>query len=132
MYLPIYAQHSYYCSCFLSGRSPVLPVPQKAELLEVICMLLLDKHYAPAKGSNSGGKPSKFTSRWKLIISSYNQVQMKILNSKELLDHIGLHLFTINESTLASVVSVHWLQQIIPPRLLSLLLWFTLGSTFLR
>ena len=66
-------------------------------------MLLLDKHRAPAKGSNSGGKPSKFTSRWKLIISSYNQVRMRLLNSEELLDHTGLHLFTINESTLVSV-----------------------------
>ena len=67
-------------------------------------MLLLDKHHAPAKGSNSGGKPSKFASRWKLIISSYNQVRMRVLNSEELLDHTGLHLFAINEFTLVSVV----------------------------
>ena len=47
-------------------------------------MLLLDKHCAPAKGSNSGEKPLKFASRWKLIISSYNN--NLILNTSKLIE----------------------------------------------
>jgi hypothetical protein len=31
-------------------------------------------------------------------------VRMRLLNSEELLDRTGLHLFTINESTLVSVI----------------------------
>ena len=68
-------------------------------------MLLLDKRHAPAKGSNSGGKPSKFASKWKLIISLYNQLWMRVLNSEELLDHTGLRLCAINEFTLVLFLS---------------------------
>ena len=66
-------------------------------------MLLLDKHPAPARKSSVRGKRSKYTSRWKLILSSYNQVRMRLLNSEVLLERTSLHLYTINEFTLVSI-----------------------------
>jgi hypothetical protein len=58
---------------------------------------LCDKHQQAKK--TQGGK---YTSRWRLILSDYNAVKARLLNSQRLLGDTNLTLFTINERTLLS------------------------------
>lgn len=44
-----------------------------------------------------------YTSRWKLVLSAYNSVRARLLNSQALLESTNLQLYTINEATLVSI-----------------------------
>ena len=41
-----------------------------------------------------------YTSRWKAVLSEYNNIRVRLLNSEALLERTGLTLFHINETTL--------------------------------
>ncbi len=43
-----------------------------------------------------------YTSRSKLVLSAYNSVRVRLLNSQALLEGTNLVLFTINETTLVN------------------------------
>jgi hypothetical protein len=80
---------------------PGPPVPQKAELL---------RPFAWFSSINTRTCTSKGLEFRRKAVEVHIQVEddhflaMKLLNCEELLDHTGLHLFTINKSTLVSVV----------------------------
>lgn len=84
--------------CFLTAGSPASS-PMKSRVVEALCLLLCDKYPHPRREIR-GGK-SVYTSRWKLILSEYNSVRARLLNSQALLAGTNLMLYTINETTLA-------------------------------
>lgn len=67
--------------------------------MEVICVRLCNKILQSRKQSLSGGR-QRCTSRWKLILSEYNQLRARLLNSQPLLDDTNMMLYSINETTL--------------------------------
>ena len=69
-------------------------------VLEAICIHLCDK-YPQARRQTMTGR-TEYTSRWRLILSEYNAVRARLLNSHRLLEDTNLTLFTINEKTLVS------------------------------
>lgn len=103
--------------CFLSAGSPA-SFPSKSRVVEAICLKLCDRYTQPRR-ERSGGKtrhisrysPIGFIStpqlespfRWKQILTAYNEVRRRLLNSQALLEGTNLMLFSINETTL-----LHW------------------------
>ena len=86
--------------CFLTAGSPSLP-PSRSRLVEALCLLLIQRHTSPIKGVDRSGK-STYTSRFKCIVSSYNDIRTRLLNSQELLEGTNLTLFHINETTVTN------------------------------
>lgn len=66
--------------------------------MEAICLRLCDKFTQPRKEPGPGGRVL-YTSRWKLVLSAYNGIRARLLNS-DLLEDTNLVLFNINETTL--------------------------------
>ena len=85
------------CRCFLSAGFPASS-PAKSRVVEALYLLLCEK-FPQSSREVHAGKP--FTiSRWKLIISEYNSVRARLLNSQALLEGTNLMLYTINQTTL--------------------------------
>ena len=84
-------------SCFLSAGSPA-SCPSKSRVVEAICIRLLDKFPKPCRTDVRGRR--SYTSRWRLVLSEYNNIRARLLNSQALLEGTNLVLFTINEATL--------------------------------
>ena len=70
----------------------------KSRVVEALCLLLCEK-FPQSRREVHAGKPST-TSRWKLILSEYNSVRARLLNSQALLEGTNLMLYAINETTL--------------------------------
>uniref|UniRef100_A0A8C4R2N2 Uncharacterized protein n=1 Tax=Eptatretus burgeri TaxID=7764 RepID=A0A8C4R2N2_EPTBU len=85
--------------CFLSAGSPASS-PSKSRVVEAVCIHLCDKFSTPQK---KGG----YVSRWKLIISAYNGIRQRLLNSEDLLEGTDLILLVINEATLTKWYKDH-------------------------
>ena len=84
-------------SCFLSAGSPA-SFPSKSRVVEAICIKLSDKFPKPCRTDVRGRR--SYTSRWRLVLSEYNNIRARLLNSQALLEGTNLVLFTINEATL--------------------------------
>ena len=84
--------------CFLSAGSPASS-PAKSRLVEAICILLCAQYPQPRR---ERGQRPRYTSRWKLVLSAYNAIRARLLNSQALLEETNLVLYTINETTLVS------------------------------
>lgn len=82
--------------CFLSAGSPASS-PAKSRLVEAICILLCAQYPQPRR---ERGQRPRYTSRWKLVLSAYNAIRARLLNSQALLEETNLVLYTINETTL--------------------------------
>ncbi|PIK44872.1 hypothetical protein BSL78_18257 [Apostichopus japonicus] len=78
--------------CFLSAGSPA-SYPNKSRVVEALCILLCEK--IPQARKDDG-----YTSRWRLILSEYNKVRQRLLNSEDLLEGTELVLLHLNEATL--------------------------------
>ncbi|PIK51978.1 hypothetical protein BSL78_11126 [Apostichopus japonicus] len=78
--------------CFLSAGSPA-SYPNKSRVVEALCILLCEK--IPQARKNDG-----YTSRWRLILSEYNKVRHRLLNSEDLLEGTELVLLHLNEAML--------------------------------
>uniref|UniRef100_UPI00358E8398 uncharacterized protein n=1 Tax=Myxine glutinosa TaxID=7769 RepID=UPI00358E8398 len=78
--------------CFLAAGSPA-SCPSKSRIVEAICIRLCDRYTQPKREHG-------YVSRWKLILSSYNGIKQRLLNSEALLEGTDLVLFSINETTL--------------------------------
>lgn len=99
--------YNLYCvrRCFLSGGSPATS-PSKSRVVEALCILLTEKHPSPRRQS-SPGRRRAFTSRWNLVLSEYNSIRTRLLNSQALLEGTNLMLYTINETTLVRTFSMY-------------------------
>jgi hypothetical protein len=84
--------------CFLSAGSPASS-PSKSRLAEAICLRLCDIITQPTKSKLPSGR-QVYTSRWKAVLSEYNNIRVRLLNSEALLERTCLTLFHINETTL--------------------------------
>ena len=62
-------------------------------------MRLCDKITQPTKNKLPSGRQA-YVSRWKAILSEYNNIRARLLNSHTLLEKTALTLYHINESTL--------------------------------
>ena len=82
----------------MSGGSPASS-PAKSRLVEAICIHLCDRITQPLKKTGPGGK-TIYTSWWRLVLSSYNAVRSRLVNSHALLEDTNLVLYTITETTL--------------------------------
>ena len=71
--------------------------------MEALCILLCQKFPHPRREVNAGTGRPVYTSRWKCILSEYNSVRARLLNSQALLEGTNLVLYTVNETTL-----LHW------------------------
>jgi len=71
--------------------------------VEALCILLCQKFPHPRREVNAGTGRPVYTSRWKCILSEYNSVRARLLNSQALLEGTNLVLYTVNETTL-----LHW------------------------
>ena len=49
------------------------------------------------------GRGSGYTSRWKLVLSEYNSIRLRLYNSQALLEGTNLVLFNINEGVLVFI-----------------------------
>ena len=85
------------CRCFLSAGFPASS-PAKSRVVEALCLLLCEK-FPQSRREVHAGKPCT-TSRWKLILSEYNSVRARLLNSQVLLEGTNLMLYAINQTTL--------------------------------
>ena len=83
----------------MSAGSPASS-PGKSRLVEAICIHLCER-FPQARKSTVDGR-TEYTSRWRLVLSAYNAVRARLLNSHRLLEDTNLTLFTINERTLVS------------------------------
>lgn len=77
------------CS-FTAGGLPAVS-PDCSRVVEALCLRLCQKH---DRASHNGGK---YASRWKLIVSEYNYLRVRMLYSSEELDFL---IPPINENTL--------------------------------
>ena len=80
----------------MSAGSPA-STPAKSRVVEAVCILLCQKYRQSRREVDSGKVTYK--SRWKLIISEYNSVRARLLNSP-VLEETNLMLCSINETTL--------------------------------
>ena len=67
--------------CFLSAGSPTSS-QKKSRVVEALCIHLCQKH-SVSKRQVKAGKVT-CTTRWKLVISNYNSIQARILNTSAL------------------------------------------------
>ena len=81
---------------FLSAGAPASS-PAKSRLVEALCVLLCEK-FPAARKSRPGQRT--YTSRWRLVVSAYNAIRIRVMNSEAVLNGTKLALFNINESTL--------------------------------
>ena len=91
-------QITYFQRCFLSAGSPASS-PTKSHLVQALLIKLCDHITQPRRERRGRGKHA-YTSRWKLVLSEYNNIRARLLNSQALLEGTNLMLFTINETTL--------------------------------
>ena len=54
-----------------------------------------------ARKSRAAGEKA-YTSRWRLVVSAYNAIRIRVMNSEAVLKGTKLALFNINETTLVS------------------------------
>lgn len=90
--------HVQFYRCFLSAGLPSSS-PSLSRLVEAICILLCDRITQARREPFLHGRPV-YTSRWKLVLSAYNSVRARLLNSQELLEGTNMVLYNINEATL--------------------------------
>ena len=88
----------FYQRCFLSAGSPASS-PKKSRLVQAILVKLCDRITQPRRERRADGKQT-YISRWKLILSEYNNIRTRLMNSQALLEGTNLMLYTINETTL--------------------------------
>ena len=66
--------------------------------MEAICVLLCEE-FPVARKSRIAGQKS-YTFRWKLVVSAYNAIKIRIMNNEAVLKGTKLALFNINETML--------------------------------
>ena len=64
-------------------------------MVEAICIRLTDAITQPRVNA-----PGGYASRWKLVISAFNQIRGRLNNSQLLTEQTDLALYHINETTL--------------------------------
>ena len=84
----------------MSAGSPA-SFPGKSHLVEAICIHLCDRFPQARRQITADGR-KVYSSWWRLILSDYNAMQARLVNSQRLLEDTNLTLFTINERTLVS------------------------------
>ena len=84
--------------CFLSGGAPACS-PSKSRIVEAILIHLLEDITQPRREVDERGK-NKYTSRYKLVLSAYNSIRARVLNSDILMQRTNLMLVNLNEFTL--------------------------------
>jgi len=85
---------------FVTGGNPSLP-PSSNRLVEAIFIHLCNKHPSSSSTVTSPGKQKKQQqSRWKTIITEYNNLRARIFNSNVILEKTNITLFNVNETTL--------------------------------
>ena len=82
--------------CFLSAGSPASH-PRKSSLVEALLIKLCDRITKPRREWRARGKHA-YTSRWRLVISEYNNICARLMSSQALLEGTHLMLFTINDT----------------------------------
>lgn len=78
----------------MSAGSPALP-PSRSWVVEAICIRLTDAITQPRLNA-----PGGYASRWKLVLSAYNQIRGRLHNSQLLSEQTDLALYSLNETTL--------------------------------
>ena len=66
--------------------------------MEAICIHLCDTIASPQRKSRQGS--TRYTSRWDRILSEYNSIRARVLNSASVLEGTTLALYPINKATL--------------------------------
>ena len=84
--------------CFLSGGMPACS-PSRSRIVEAIIIHLFEAHTQPRREVDEQGK-AKFTSRYKLVLSAYNAIRARVLNSTSIMQGTKLMLINLNEYTL--------------------------------
>ena len=72
--------------------------------MEAICIILCLRHQSPKKGARGPSGRYAYTARWKLIVSDYHAIRMRLMNSQELLEGTSLALYDINQTTLVKLM----------------------------
>lgn len=78
----------------MSAGSPALP-PSRSRVVEAICIRLTDAITQPHLNA-----PGGYASRWKLVLSAYNQIRGRLHNSLLLSEQTDLALYSLNVTTL--------------------------------
>jgi len=78
----------------LSLGSPALP-PLRSPVVKAICIRLTEAITQPHLNS-----PGGYASRWKLVLSAYNQIRGRLHNNQLLSEQTDLTLYSLNETTL--------------------------------
>ena len=95
IWIPFYIITCLFNRCFLSAGSPASS-PAKSRVVEALCILLCQRHSISKREVKAGKVVC--TTRWRLVISDYNSIRARFLNTTAL-DRVNLVLFTINETT---------------------------------
>ena len=85
--------------CFLSAGAPSLP-PSRSPLVEAICIRLCNEFTGSRTEIGVDGRKT-FISRWKQLVSAYNNIRACLFNSQALLNNTGITLFNVNETSVS-------------------------------
>ena len=85
--------------CFLSAGAPSLP-PSRSRLVEAICIRLCNEFTGSRTEIGVDGRKT-FISRWKQVVSAYNNIRARLFNSQALLNNTGITLFNVNETSVS-------------------------------
>lgn len=85
-----------FCSC----KSILLQLRTEA------CVAFHFSHNAIYFNIGTSTRGSGYTSRWKLVLSDYNSIQLRVFNSQALLEGTNLVLFNINEGALVRIYTL--------------------------
>ena len=81
----------------MSAGSPAAS-PAKSRVVEAICIHLCDTIASHQRKSRQ--RSIRYTSRWDRILSKYNSIRSRVLNSASVLEGTTLALYPINKATL--------------------------------
>ena len=85
--------------CFLSAGAPSLP-PSRSRLVEAICIRLCNEFTNSRTEIGVDGRKT-FISRWKQVVSAYNNIRARLFNCQNLLSNSGITLFNVNETSVS-------------------------------
>ena len=71
--------------CFLSAGVPATS-PSKSGVVEAICLHLCSWHSLPQLSATRQSGRRRYISRWRLIVSDYTSIMLRLLNSQALLE----------------------------------------------
>ena len=85
--------------CFLSAVAPLLP-PSRNRLVEAIFIRLCNAFTNSRTETRVDGRKT-FISRWKQLVSAYNNIKACLFNCQALLSNTGITLFNVNETSVS-------------------------------